>query len=94
MISPVYHSGAQKHGHVYKEIFSIRKTYTEYMTYTAYANVWALPALVIPVGKDDNGMPMSVQLMSKNGNEEKLFKLGELIEKEWGGYQRCTLHDQ
>lgn len=93
LLFPVYHRSALKHGEMYKEIFSIKKTYLQYMPYTAYANVWGLPALTIPVGLDKNDMPIGVQLISKNGNERSLFNLGELIEKKFGGYVRSTLYD-
>ncbi len=53
------------------------------MPYVAYANVWGLPSLTIPVGADEAGMPIAVQLISKNGNEDVLFKLGEIVEKEF-----------
>ena len=87
LIFPVYHTAAPKHGVVYKEIFSIRKTYEKYMPYVAYANVWGLPSLTIPIGIDEAGMPIAVQLISKNGNEDALFKLGEIVEKEFKRYR-------
>ncbi|MFZ3578743.1 amidase family protein [Virgibacillus sp. DJP39] len=64
-----------------------------YMPYVAYANVWGLPALTIPVGKDESGMPISIQIMSSNGNEDALFRLGKILEEQFGGYQRCTQLD-
>jgi len=88
LIFPVYHTAAPRHGVVYKEIFSIRKTYQKYMPYVAYANVWGLPVLTIPVGTDEEGMPIAIQLISKNGNEEALFRLGEVIEKKFECYVR------
>ncbi len=91
LIMPVYHTGAAKHGIVYSEIFSIKKTYMQYMPYVAYANVWGLPALTVPVGNDENGMPIAVQLISKNGNEEAIFELGEWLERQYSGYQRAQL---
>lgn len=90
LVFPVYHSGASKHGMVYKEIFSIRKTFKKYMPYVAYANVWGLPSLTIPVGKDRNEMPIALQLMSKNGNEDALFQLGFQIERTFAAYKRVT----
>lgn len=89
LIMPVYHCAASPHTTVYKEIFSIRKTFLKYMPYVAYANVWGLPALTIPVGEDLNGMPIAIQLVSKNGNEQALFHLGTLIEEQYRGY-RCA----
>ena len=41
-----------------------------------------------PVGADEAGMPIAVQLISKNGNEDVLFKLGEIVEKEFKSYNR------
>lgn len=90
LIMPVYHSAAQAHGTVYKELFSIRKTFTRYIPYVAYANVWGLPALTVPVGADREGMPIAVQLVSKVGNEDALFKLGSRLEEEYKGYQRVV----
>ena len=37
LILPVYHCAAPLHGQVYKEIFSIRKTYLKYLPYVALA---------------------------------------------------------
>ncbi|WJY27741.1 amidase [Sporosarcina trichiuri] len=89
VVFPVYHTGAPLHGRMYKEIFSLRKEFLKYMPFTGYANVWGLPSLVVPVGRDEDGMPISVQLMSRKGNEELLFQVGELLEREFGGYRRC-----
>lgn len=88
LLFPVYHTAAPKHGIVYKEIFSIRKTFKKYMPFVAYANVWGLPSLTIPIGEEQDGMPIGLQLISKNGNEDALFQLGLQIEKEYVAYER------
>lgn len=88
LVFPVYHSGAPQHGKVYQEIFSIRKTFLQYMPYVAYANVWGLPSLTIPVRTDENDMPISIQVMSVNGNESAIFQLGEILERRFRGYVR------
>ncbi|AQQ52354.1 amidase [Planococcus lenghuensis] len=93
LIFPVYHTGAPKHGVVYKEIFSIRKTFQSYMPFIAYANTWGLPSLTVPVGRDENHMPIGVQLISRNGNEEALFQLGEWLEEQFGGYERAKTEE-
>lgn len=93
LIFPVYHSTAPKHGQVYSEIFSIRKTYTKFMPYIAYANVWGLPSLTIPVTEDENNLPISIQIMGLNEYEDAIFQLGEIIEKEYRGYIRSTIYD-
>ena len=89
LILPVYHSPAPEHGKLYKEIFSIRKTYMKYMPFTAYANVWGLPALTIPVGEDIDGMPISIQIIGLVGNENAIFQLGALLEGNFRGYRRA-----
>lgn len=93
LLIPVYHEAAQKHGKLYSEVFSIRKTYKQYMPYIAYANVWGLPSLTMPIGTDSDGMPIGVQIISSNGNENAIFQLGEWLEEEVYRYKRCTLYD-
>lgn len=91
LILPVYHTGATKHGQVYKELFSIKKTYLKYMPYIAYANVWGLPSLTLPIGEDEYSMPISIQIISLTGNENAIFQLGTLLEKQFRGYKRAIL---
>lgn len=93
LIMPVYHRTALKHGDLYREIFSIKKTFLQYMPYSAYANVWGLPSLTIPVGFDTKGLPFGIQIISINGNEEAIFKLGSKLEKNFGGYRRSKEYD-
>ncbi|WP_262173135.1 amidase [Saccharococcus sp. Marseille-Q5394] len=88
VVMPVYHTAAPPHGIVYKEIFSIRKTFLNYMPFAAYANTWGLPSLTVPIGKDRDGMPIGLQIIGKNGNEDAIFSLGSFLEKEFGGYSR------
>jgi fatty acid amide hydrolase 2 len=93
LILPVYHVGALNHGDVYKEIFSIKKTFLKYMPFVAYANVWGLPVLTVPVGVDHNGMPIGIQIISQIGNEDAIFQLGKIMADKYRGYIRCDKHD-
>ncbi|WP_349410116.1 amidase [Pseudalkalibacillus sp. SCS-8] len=94
IVMPVYHSPAPTHGTIYKEVFSIQKTFLRYLPYISYGNVWGLPSLTIPVGESAKGLPIAVQIMSATGNEDAIFKFGEQLEKKYRGYQRCTKYDQ
>lgn len=94
LMMPVYHRAAMKHGELFKELFSIKKTFLQYLPYIAYANVWGLPSLTIPVGFDDQNLPFGVQLISTNGNESAIFSVGEKLEAEFGGYKRSTVYDE
>ncbi|RKQ34768.1 amidase [Oceanobacillus halophilus] len=91
LILPVYHTTALPHGEVYSQIFSIRKTYQNYMPFVAYANTWGLPALTIPVAEDEQGLPVGIQIISANGNEDAIFQIGKVLEKESRGYKRAML---
>lgn len=91
LILPVYHCAAPAHGRVIKELFSLRLTYRRYLPFVAYANAWGLPALIIPVGEDAHGLPIGVQIISRVGNEDAIFKLGEIPERELRGYKRCPV---
>lgn len=93
LILPVYHESAQKHGKLYGEIFSMAKTYKKYMPYIAYANVWGLPALTLPITRDDQNMPIGIQIISTNGNENAIFQLAEYLEETVHKYARCTTYD-
>jgi len=94
LVQPVYHSAAQPHGGVYGEIFSVRRTFLRVMPYVAMVNVFGLPALTVPVGKDERGMPVAVQLVAAVGNEQALFHVGRKLEARFGGYVRCTAYDR
>ncbi|MCF6409340.1 amidase [Pseudalkalibacillus salsuginis] len=93
IVIPVYHSPAPPHGQLYKELFSFSKTFLRYMPYIAYGNTWGLPSLTVPVGETSKGLPISVQVMSRVGNEAALFEFGELLENKYRGYRRCDQHD-
>lgn len=90
LILPVYHSPARKHGEVYSEIFSIRKTFLKYMPFVAYANVWGLPSLTVPVG-EENGLPVAIQVISSNGNEDAIFELSEMLATSFRGWRRAPI---
>ncbi|MGE5703399.1 MAG: amidase [Clostridia bacterium] len=94
LIMPVYHTTALPHGTVYREIFSVRKTYRMVLPFITYANTWGLPALTVPVAIDAEGLPIAVQIVSCCGNEDAIFQMGELFESNFRGYVRCTQYDE
>lgn len=48
--------------------------------FTCLASVAGLPALAIPAGFDDDGLPVSVQLVGPAGSESRLIALARHIE--------------
>ncbi len=48
--------------------------------YTTSVNLAGIPGINIPVGNDSNGLPIGMQLMANQFEEEKLFKLGYFLQ--------------
>jgi aspartyl-tRNA(Asn)/glutamyl-tRNA(Gln) amidotransferase subunit A len=47
--------------------------------YTVQANITGLPAISIPIGKHDNGMPFGIQIMTSKFNEAKLLAFAKQL---------------
>lgn len=54
--------------------------------FTALASIAGLPALSIPAGMDEAGLPVAVQLVGAAGNELALIDLARRLEKHLGGF--------
>jgi aspartyl-tRNA(Asn)/glutamyl-tRNA(Gln) amidotransferase subunit A len=54
--------------------------------FTALASISGLPALSIPAGRDEAGMPVSVQLVGAMGNELGLIDLARRLQAQLGGF--------
>ena len=50
----------------------------------AFANLLGWPALALPNGISENGLPTGVQLMGQKDSEDRLFKLGHQLEQALG----------
>jgi aspartyl-tRNA(Asn)/glutamyl-tRNA(Gln) amidotransferase subunit A len=55
--------------------------------YCGWLNYLGLPALAIPVGHDQSGLPVSIQLVAKPFHEPQLLALGQDIQNEIYGKQ-------
>jgi len=49
--------------------------------YTTSANLAGIPGLNIPVGKDSQNLPIGMQLLANQSNEEKLLQVGFLLQE-------------
>jgi aspartyl-tRNA(Asn)/glutamyl-tRNA(Gln) amidotransferase subunit A len=47
--------------------------------FSIQANVAGVPAISLPCGKDDNGLPVGVQVMGNDFDEAKLFNFSKQI---------------
>lgn len=48
--------------------------------YTAVANVTGQPAISLPFGTGDDGLPLAIQLMGRPAGEEDLIALAAQVE--------------
>ncbi len=55
---------------------------------TCLANIAGLPALSIPAGVDDDGMPVAVQLVGRVGSEGGLFAAARALDTALDAYRR------
>ncbi len=63
----------------------------ESMAPLTVANLLGLPALAVPVGFDDDGMPLSVQAIAKPWHEEQLLDFGMKLEEARGRFALSPL---
>ncbi|MEA2467834.1 MAG: amidase [Thermoleophilaceae bacterium] len=68
------------------------RTFNDMAPYVAYTTVWnytGQPAAAVPAGFDDDGMPLSAQLVTRPGDNETLLSLAAQIERagEWGEHR-------
>ena len=55
---------------------------------TCLANIAGLPAISLPAGVDDRGLPIAVQLVGRTGHEGGLFAAARRLDAALGGYRR------
>jgi aspartyl-tRNA(Asn)/glutamyl-tRNA(Gln) amidotransferase subunit A len=55
--------------------------------FTVTVNMAGLPGVSVPAGLDAQGLPLGLQLIGRPFDEETLFALGAVIEKEAGTFQ-------
>jgi aspartyl-tRNA(Asn)/glutamyl-tRNA(Gln) amidotransferase subunit A len=60
---------------------------THQADFTCLANVAGLPAISIPAGWSDDGLPVGVQLVGKTGNEAGLFALARQLGARLAAYR-------
>lgn len=51
-------------------------------------NCAGLPGVIVPAGRDENGLPIGVQVMGRAFGEEEALAVARLLEQELGGFQR------
>jgi amidase len=60
--------------------------YNNQIAWCAIATLTGLPATVTPIGHDEHGMPIGVQIVGGFLEDKTTLKFAELIEREFGGF--------
>lgn len=59
---------------------------------TGYTGLWSVlgyPATVVPVGFDDQGLPVAIQVIARRGNDHLTVAVAAALEQEFGGWTRA-----
>ena len=57
---------------------------------TGLFNVLELPSTVVPMGFDAEGIPLSVQVIGRRGNDHLTIGVARALEQDFGGWQRAN----
>ena len=57
-----------------------RRVFT-FSPFTVWFNLTGQPAMVLPLGRSEGGLPLATQLVARHGNEATLFRLAAQLEK-------------
>lgn len=79
MLFPSYPSVAPKHHWPQARLLD--------WLYTAIFNATEMPVTQVPLGLDDNGLPVGVQVVAAHGNDHLCLAVALALEKAFGGWQ-------
>ena len=58
---------------------SWRRVFT-FSPFTVWFNLTGQPAMMLPIGRSENGLPVAVQLVARQGDEGTVFRLAAQLE--------------
>ncbi|MDN6320193.1 MAG: amidase [Marinobacter sp.] len=99
VLTPVLGHTTPKLGHLSPEVpfDALFDRLTRYANFTPLANVTGAPAISLPRGQTADNLPVSIQLMGKNGDERTLLQLAFALESDyspWALQNRAQTHNQ
>lgn len=86
LLCPVTSAPAFKHGERVWSIEGREVRYLDAMSYTVWLNILGNPAVVVPVGRSPEGLPIGVQVIGRPHEEETILQVAAAIERGRGGY--------
>ncbi len=79
LICPVFSTPAPKHGYAWADLLGIG--------YSGLINIMGFPSTVMPVYYNENGLPVSIQIIAARWNDHLTLATASLIEKIFGGWR-------
>ena len=86
LLCPVAALPAFRHGERSWQIDGKTVQYLDAWSYCEWFNLLGTPALVVPVGRSPEGLPIGVQISARPWEEELVLAVAEVVEKECGGW--------
>lgn len=68
------------------KVDGINFPYCSWLFWISLASILELPAAVVRVGEDKDGLPVGIQIVGPWNSEEKLLDIASMIEKQCGGF--------
>lgn len=86
LLCPVASGPAFRHGE--GNFGSPGVNYLDVMRYCQWFNLTGNPAVVVPVGRSPEGLPIGVQVVARHHREEEALGVARAIERACGGFRR------
>jgi Asp-tRNA(Asn)/Glu-tRNA(Gln) amidotransferase A subunit family amidase len=87
LLCPVSAVPAFRHGEREWEVEGRRVHYLDAWSYTAWFNLLQNPAVAVPAGQSDDGLPIGVQVVARPWEEHVALAVARVIERELGGFR-------
>jgi Asp-tRNA(Asn)/Glu-tRNA(Gln) amidotransferase A subunit family amidase len=88
LLCPVCAVPAFRHGEREWSVGGRKVEYLKAMAYSQWFNLLGSPAMVVPVGKSPEGLPIGVQVVGRPWEEEAVLAIAAKIEDACGGFRR------
>jgi Asp-tRNA(Asn)/Glu-tRNA(Gln) amidotransferase A subunit family amidase len=91
LLCPTAAIPAFRHGEREWQIEGRKVEYLDAWSYCAWFNLLGFPAVVVPMGASDDGLPIGIQIVGRPWEEEVVLAVAEELERERGRWQRPPL---